>query len=263
MAQEYLVFRLYGPMCSWGDIAVGEVRPSTRHPSKSAILGMIAAALGLKRPDTVRDGNEHTALEAAHSALAQGYGFAVRVDAPGMALVDYHTAQVPSSGTGRNRRQFATRRDELTAVPRHDLNTILSRRDYWVDALYTVALWVRPGALYPLAELAARLHEPAFTLYLGRKSCPLALPLAVQVVTADNIQHAMDNAQLPLPENFARQLALQNAIPALYWDEDGDVGLDVQHTFTRRDAVYSRRRWQFMPRSEHHVALPAQESNDD
>jgi CRISPR system Cascade subunit CasD len=262
MAQEYLVFRLYGPMCSWGDIAVGEVRPSTMHPSKSAILGLVAAALGLKRPDTARDDIERTALEMAHSALAHGYGFAVRVDAPGIPLVDYHTAQVPSSGTGRNRRQFATRRDELTIVPRPDLNTILSRRDYRVDALYTIALWGRPGAPHPLAELAVRLHEPAFALYLGRKSCPLALPLAAQVVTADNIQHAMHNAQLPLPENFARQLALQNAIPALYWDEDGDAGLPVQHTFTRRDAVYSRRRWQFMPRSEHHSVLRAQESND-
>jgi len=262
MAQEYLVFRLYGPMCSWGDIAVGEVRPSTVHPSKSAILGLVAAALGLKRPDTAHDETERTALEVAHSAHAQGYGFAVRVDAPGVPLVDYHTTQVPSSGTGRNRRQFATRRDELTAVPRPDLNTILSRRDYRLDALYTIALWERPGAPRPLAELAARLHEPVFTLYLGRKSCPLALPLAAQVVTADNIQHAMDNAQLPLPEDFALQPAQQNAGSELYWDEDGDPGLDVQHTFTRRDAVYSRRRWQFMPRSEHHAALPAQESND-
>src|SRR6266699_2816470 len=83
MTQEYLVFRLYGPMCSWGDIAVGEVRPSTMHPSKSAILGLVAAALGLKRPDTVRDENERTTLEVAHSTLAHGYGFAVRVDAPG------------------------------------------------------------------------------------------------------------------------------------------------------------------------------------
>jgi len=81
-------------------------------------------------------------------------------------------------------------------------------------------------------------------------------------VTADNIKHAMDNAQLPLPGNFTLQPAQQNAGSELYWDEDGDAGLDVQHTFTRRDAVHSRRRWQFMPRSEYHAALPAQESND-
>lgn len=262
MIRDYLVFRLYGPMCSWGDIAVGEVRPSTVHPSKSAILGLITAALGIKRPNTARDDTERSALEEEHSALAQGYGFAVRVDAPGVPLVDYHTAQVPSSGTGRNRRQFATRRDELLAVPRAELNTILSRRDYRVDALYTIALWARPGAPHSLAQLAARLHEPVFTLYLGRKSCPLALPLAPQVVPADKILAAMDNAALPLPDDFARRLVPPNTRPALYWDEDGEAGLPVQHTFRRRDAVYSRRRWQFQPRSEHHAALPVQESTN-
>jgi CRISPR system Cascade subunit CasD len=262
MKRDYLVFRLYGPMCSWGDIAVGEMRPSTVHPSKSAILGLIAAALGIKRPDTTHDETERSAFEVAHSALAQGYGFAVRVDAPGVPLVDYHTAQVPSSGTGRNRRQFATRRDELLAVPRAELNTILSRRDYRVDALFTIALWARPEAPYPLAEIAARLHEPVFALYLGRKSCPLGLPLSAQVMMADNIRDAMDNAALPLPDDFTRRLVPPNTRPALYWDEDGEAGLPVEHTFTRRDAVYSRHRWQFQTRSEHHAVLPVQESSD-
>jgi len=257
MIRDYLVFRLYGAMCSWGDIAVGEVRPSTVHPSKSAILGLIAAAMGIKRPDTVSNENERVVLEEAHRALAQGYGFAVRVDAPGRSLVDYHTAQVPSSGTGRNRRQFATRRDELLSVPRADLNTILSRRDYRVDALYTVALWARPWAPHALDEFAARLHEPVYALYLGRKSCPPALPLAAQVVIAGSILDAM-----PLPDDFTRRLVPPSTRAVLYWDEDGEAGIPPEHTFTRRDAVYSRRRWQFQTRTEHHAALPVQELID-
>jgi CRISPR system Cascade subunit CasD len=256
MRQDYLVFRLYGPMCSWGDIAVGEVRPSTDHPSKSAILGLIAGAMGIKRPDTVGDENERTALEDAHRTLAQGYGLAVRVDAPGVPLADYHTAQVPSSGTGRNRRQFATRRDELLALRAED-NAILSRRDYRVDALYTIALWAQQGAPYTLAELAGRLNEPVFVLYLGRKSCPPGLPLAAQVVTADNILSAM-----PPVDDFARRLVPRKTVPHLYWDVDGEPGIDKLHTFTRRDAVHSRRRWQFQSRSEHHAALPGQEAID-
>ena len=32
---NYLVFRLYGPMASWGEIAVGENRHSARYPGKS------------------------------------------------------------------------------------------------------------------------------------------------------------------------------------------------------------------------------------
>ena len=49
--REYLMFRLYGPMASWGDIAVGEYRPSFAHPSKSAVMGMLAAAVGLRREE--------------------------------------------------------------------------------------------------------------------------------------------------------------------------------------------------------------------
>jgi len=262
MIREYLVFRLYGQMCSWGDIAVGEVRPSTVHPSKSAILGLIAAAMGIKRPDTVGDDHERRVLDAAHSALAQGYGLAVRVDAPGIPLVDYHTAQVPSSGTGRNRREFATRRDELLAVPRAELNTILSRRDYRVDALYTIALWARPEAPYELAEMAARLHEPVFALYLGRKSCPPGLPLAAQVVSADHILDAMRKAALPLPDDFARRLVPRNTVPTFYWDVDGESGVPIEHIFTRHDAIHSRRRWQFQSRSEHQATVSPQEAND-
>ncbi|MDD5036069.1 MAG: type I-E CRISPR-associated protein Cas5/CasD, partial [Methylococcaceae bacterium] len=83
---EFLVFRLYGPLASWGDIAVGEQRPTTPHPSKSAILGLVAAALGIRRDENKR-----------HQDLAAGYGYAVRVDAPGVLLRDYHTTQIPDS----------------------------------------------------------------------------------------------------------------------------------------------------------------------
>ena len=51
---EYLLFRLYGSMASWGDIAVGEFRPTFDHPSKSAVMGLIAAAMGIRRDEEER-----------------------------------------------------------------------------------------------------------------------------------------------------------------------------------------------------------------
>ena len=42
---DYLLFRLYGPMASWGEIAVGETRHSAAYPGKSAIIGLLAAAM--------------------------------------------------------------------------------------------------------------------------------------------------------------------------------------------------------------------------
>ena len=41
---QYLVFQLHGPMASWGVDAPGEVRHSHELPSRSALLGLLAAA---------------------------------------------------------------------------------------------------------------------------------------------------------------------------------------------------------------------------
>ena len=131
--RAYLVFQLYGPLASWGDIAVGETRPSTPIPSKSAIVGLLAAALGIRRPDTVADPVEQRALDEKHAQLAEGYGLGVRVDAIGRPLSDYHTAEVPK-GEG-----YFTRRDEVIEINRQKRSgtkfggTILSRREYRQD----------------------------------------------------------------------------------------------------------------------------------
>ena len=44
---DYLLLRLYGPLASWGEIAVGESRHSAVQPSRSALLGLLGAALGI------------------------------------------------------------------------------------------------------------------------------------------------------------------------------------------------------------------------
>jgi CRISPR system Cascade subunit CasD len=255
---EYLVFHLYGPLASWGDIAVGETRPSALTPTKSAVLGLIAAALGLKRPDTVESDEERAEWESRHAALARGYGLAVSVQALGVPLSDYHTAQVPSSGTGRNRRTFLTRRDELTWLPRAELNTILSRREYRQDAFATCALWARENAPHTLAELRDALQEPRFVLYLGRKSCPLALPLKPELMSAEFFEDVLSGVGLRRvlstlwDETMAERLngKFGQDVPWLLWDSDAETCLTAELTVTRRDEPLSRRRWQFSVREE-------------
>lgn len=235
---DYLMFRLYGPLAAWGSIAVGQERPSDAHPSKSALLGLLAAAKGIRRSET-----------AHHQRLAAAYGFAVRVDAAGTLLRDYHTVQVPPA---RRHVMHRTRRDELQAEA---LNTILSSRDYRCDALYTIALWVQDEAVRPftLDELAEALRQPRFTLYLGRKSCPLALPLQVCRLSADNLETAF---QTVLFQDGADLEALQLTEPSLmYWEADltgvDAGGLEPVQTVTRRDQPLDRQRWQFASRREH------------
>lgn len=248
--REYLVFQLYGPLVSWGDIAVGEERPSALVPTKSAIIGILAAAKGIKRPDTVRDDKKRILCEKQHTQMSQGYGIAVKIEAAGTPLFDYHTVQVPSSGTGRNKKKFYTRRDELCREDRSALNTILSRREYRQDAYYTVALWTRPEAPYPLDELCEKLLEPVYMLYLGRKACPPALPLNPVIVPAAlNIEEALDKMVLPdeIKDGFER-LWQDSAI--ITWDMDAETLMHHLQTVERRDAVLSRLRWQFSVRSE-------------
>ena len=241
--KEYVIFRLYGHMASWGDIAVGEVRPSYTHPSKSAVLGLIAAALGISRDQ-----------ESLHRRLADSYGFAVRIDNVGEPLSDYHTVQVPPSGTGRKRTIFATRRDEVVTLPREKLKTIISKRDYRMDTLATVVLWERASPPHSLEKLAEALQYPGYVLYL---SCPLGLPMEAQVVAADTLLEALRKAK------FTDFVELRNLSDtdrlALYWEENANTGIEPQHIFERRDIPLSRLRWQFDVRREYHASYPAEE----
>lgn len=248
--RDYLVFQLYGPFVSWGDIAVGEERPSALIPTKSAILGILAAAQGIKRPDTVRNDDDRKVCENQHVQMSQGYGIAVKTVAAGTPLFDYHTIQVPSSGTGRNKKTFYTRRDELCWADKSSLNTILSRREYRQDAYYTIAIWARSGAPFPLDKICEKLLEPEYMLYLGRKACPPALPLNPKVVSASNIEDALAKIALPeeIKSSFDRVLQDRSIIT---WDTDADTQMKPMQTVERRDGVLSRLRWQFSVRSEH------------
>ena len=260
--RDYLVFQLYGPLAAWGDIAVGETRPSAMTPTKSAVLGLVAAALGLRRPDTARAEGERAEWESRHIALAKNYGMAVKMETLGLPLSDYHTAQVPSSGSGRNRKTFSSRRDELTRGHKSDLNTTLSRREYRQDGFYAVALWARANAPHTLHELCRALLEPCFMLYLGRKSCPLALPLQPEVKSAAAVEDVVASMHLEgilvrlaeaggAGEKTTLPVPSQPKNPLLLWDGDAETRLSPEQTVVRRDETLSRRRWQFTIRDEH------------
>ncbi|KUG18910.1 crispr-associated protein, cas5e family [hydrocarbon metagenome] len=234
---EYLVFRLYGMMASFGDIAVGEYRPTYDHPSRSAVFGLLAAALGIRRDE-----------EERLAALAASYEMAVRVDAPGELLRDYHTAQVPPAGKGRKKFSFATRREEL-AMPREALSTILSTRDYRCDAVYSVCLRAKGRQPpYSLEELKEALNKPYFSLYLGRKSCPLGIPVHAQVVSAETIAGAFQSAQFP-DDGLLNELVRPGDV-RVFWEGDEDAGIEAEHTVLRYDDPISRKRWQFRSRLE-------------
>lgn len=242
---QYLVFRLYGPMASWGETAVGGDRPSASHPGRSAVLGLLAAALGIKRSE-----------QAQLSALYQSVQFAVKEYSAGVLVRDYHTAQVPSTDKKRVHRH---RKSELTA-PGYKLNTVLSSRDYRSDGVWVVAIWLTDKAVVTLAELAEALLKPRFTLYLGRKSCPLAAPLSPKVLETDNLQQALDHEFSPLlysNEQDSNWLRYPRQ-SSYFWQGAADLlqaHFAVVQSRQLWDEPGDRLKWQFSSRIEHQLTV--------
>ena len=249
----FLVFQLQAPLAAWGDTAVGEYRGSHNWPGESALVGLLGAALGIRRED-----------DAAHGALSRGYGFAVGVLSQGALLRDYHTAQVPSRAALK-KRPHATRRDEL-AVPKDELNTILSTRDYRQNVGYLIAVQPLADAPYDLPALAAALARPRFVFYLGRKSCPPAAPLHPKIIEAESALTAFETYREQLSSRLAEQtdrwgrplLESPARLERLVWGDGVIAGTPADLSAPRKDRIIRRGGWQFGDRTEH-VAILAGE----
>jgi len=200
---EYLLFRLYGPLASWGEIAVGESRHTAAYPGKAALIGLLAAALGIRRDE-----------EERQLALASGYHLAVKVLSTGSLLRDYHTTQVPPK-VAVERYPAPTRKNELAALKKYQAEaanysgTILSSREYRCDALSLVAVRALDGAQFSLDELRDGLLRPKFHLYLGRKSCPLSVPLKPLIRSANGFGQVLD--EYPLGPLYVSQKLIRTA----------------------------------------------------
>jgi CRISPR system Cascade subunit CasD len=173
---RYTVFTLAGPFASFGGVAGNERRGSMDRPGHSMLVGLVSAALGIRRSD-----------EDRLARLSAACRFAVRADAPGQPLIDYHTVQ-----TAALRRGFApTTRKQLLDGGRAAgrLDTTLTRREYRTDVRFTVAVELAGEALTHEA-IDAALRWPRLVLYLGRKSCPPSLPLDPKSMTAETVPQA-------------------------------------------------------------------------
>jgi CRISPR system Cascade subunit CasD len=205
---SYLIFRLFGVMSAWGEIAPAATRLTTNHPTKSGVLGMVSAALGLPRNEIIND----------------SYNFAVLVHNSGTPMRDFHTIHIPT----------------------HD-STIISTRDYHCGAMYSIALSIKDDAPYSLEEIKSALEEPVFTLFLGRKSCPLALPMEPKIIEAGDVEEAFNNCEF-----IGASFVQTPRATALYWDEPTHVGMIL---LTRRDKLVNSERRQFTERQEAYKCL--------
>lgn len=168
-----IVLRLAGPLQSWGEHSTFSERDTLRFPTRSGIIGLLAAAQGIHRGDPL---DRYDALTLT-----------VRVDRPGTLLRDFHTAggglprarTIPTAAGGR--------RPEGTA-------TVVTRRWYLSDAVFTVAA---EGPATLITEIAAALLAPHWQPYLGRRSCPPDQPLYLRISDGDPVQDLREAVPLP------------------------------------------------------------------
>ena len=135
-----LLLRLAGPMQSWGTTSRFDQRDTGKEPSKSGVIGLLAAALGIDREEWNDELKSLAALTMA-----------VRHDRPGVPKTDYQTAQ------------------GIISADRSKVHeTAVTTRDYLADAVFLVGL---EGADRALLERAhAAMQNPVWPLALGRKS---------------------------------------------------------------------------------------------
>jgi len=140
-----LLLKLSAPLQSWGADSRFTRRATRHEPTKSAVLGLVAAAQGRRRTDEIED------------LLALCFG--VRIDQPGVMLPDFHTAH---NAKGES-------------MP-------LSERYYLSDAVFVAGLEAERALLEGIED--ALLH-PVFPLFLGRRACAPSGKLVLGVVDKD------------------------------------------------------------------------------
>lgn len=213
MTESYvLLVRLAGPVQSWGVASRFARRDTHPRPTKSGVIGLCAAALGLDRDDPLGE------LAAVL--------FGVRADHPGVPLRDFHTVgggkypirprdlvtdhrraaaveaamgaveDAPSGSGHATVEPFGRQSLEswygapkrIAADPvsgalvsaevrRHP---VVSERWFLADATFLVGLQHPDRTL--LERVAHALEHPKRLLWLGRKSCPSSGQLALGVV---------------------------------------------------------------------------------
>ncbi len=231
---DFLLLRLEGPLQAWGDVALDPRRPTRDFPSRSALAGLLANALGWQH----MDGGRITALQDALS-------YAVREDRAPRHITDYQTADLGRIGKSGWTRWGIEERGGSAAE-----GTQLLWKQYLADGSFLVALALADSAPVALDAVDAALRRPARPLFLGRKGCPPSLPLLEHPrwrVSADNGHAALTAAPVPrhlrtLHRSNGRGTSVPTALRCWYSPGDGPEPLpaQLQEVWDRRDFAANR-----------------------
>lgn len=221
-----LLLRLVGPMQSWGTTSRFDQRDTGKEPSKSGVVGLLAAALGIDRENW-------TDLE-----LLTHLSMGVRHDRSGVPKRDYQTAQ----------RIISADRSKI-----HE--TAVTTRDYLADATFLVGLECDERSL--LERIHAALRDPVWPLALGRKSYVPSEPIWIENGVQDApLRDAL--ARWPWIASPRKGEALPEKLLVSFESEDGSGVLKMDQPLSsfaerRFGARFVRSEWIPFPQEVAHV----------
>ncbi len=207
---EYLILKCQGAMQAWGGHTYEDFRPSLVFPTRSAVVGLLGACLGIPRqqPEQLKQlDNSFQLTVLSHPRLIETSHLAKTEKNNSVSMVkitDYHTVLNARRSDGKKRE-----------------DAIVSRREYLCDAEFTLALFFHETDM--LQRVIDAIKKPVFTPFLGRRSCPLQRPLFEQVIRADSAQQAL--RAIESSGTIYSEIKIENSYPmqvrdiALYMDK--------------------------------------------
>lgn len=141
----FLTLLLDGPLQAWGFSSRFQRRTTELHPTKSGVIGLICAAMGLAKGSP----EEHATL-------------------PELAKLKMSSIAIPRCGDVRRMEDFHTVLGTRRASGKMNKDAVITRRQYLLDARFGV---IMAGDRPLLERAAAALQNPVWGVWLGRKSC--------------------------------------------------------------------------------------------
>ncbi|MDO4466875.1 MAG: type I-E CRISPR-associated protein Cas5/CasD [Bacillota bacterium] len=184
-----LLLRLAAPMQAWGDESKYDIRGTRKEPTKSGVIGLIAAAMGYKR-----DSEEIVVLD---EKLRMG----IRVDQQGRIEKDFHIARAPKYD-----KNGFVQYEEDGSIKLGD--SYVTYRYYLCDAVFLVGLESDDASL--LQEVKEALTHPVYPLFLGRRSCPITQPFVLGV-EQDSLEAVLKNYRWIASDWYQKKYGSTNA----------------------------------------------------
>jgi CRISPR system Cascade subunit CasD len=158
---RFILLKLDGVMQGWGGHTYEDWRPTELFPTRSGLLGLLGACLGIDRHDTGRQNTlASSVLFTIQTQNIRTQFGNNKLELKSIRLLDYHTIL-----------------DARKVDGKPNENPVQSYRWYLFDAPFIVVVEETANASISLEEIVKAIRDPVYTPFLGRRSCPLSRPL--------------------------------------------------------------------------------------